>query len=146
MSASPPSMGDAHRKALAVRPEELGIGKLFERVRDAVVVAHAHTGRVVLWNPAATEVFGYTPSEALGLRRGRVRLEVGDEGRGFDPSASSRTGGRGERVGLAGMRERVDLLGGELSITSAPGSGTTVVAEVPLEEDPEAKISYPPGR
>ena len=83
----------------------------------------------------------------LGLRRGRVRLEVGDEGRGFDPSASPRNnGGRGERVGLAGMRERVDLLGGELSITSAPGSGTTVVAEVPLEEDPEAKVSYPPGR
>ncbi len=48
-----------------MRPQDLGIGKLFENVRDAVIVAEARTGRIVLWNPAATEVFGYSPSEAL---------------------------------------------------------------------------------
>lgn len=51
-----------------MRPEELGIGGLFGRVRDAVVVADAATGRVVLLNPAAEEVFGYPPSEALEMR------------------------------------------------------------------------------
>ncbi len=50
-----------------VRPQDLGIGKLFETVRDAVIVAEANTGRIVLWNRAATEVFGYSPEEALGL-------------------------------------------------------------------------------
>ncbi len=50
-----------------VRPQDLGIGRLFENVRDAVIVAEAGTGRIVLWNPAATEVFGYSPEEALGL-------------------------------------------------------------------------------
>ena len=52
---------------LVFRPQDLGIGHLFERVRDAVIVADAHTGRVVLWNPAATEIFGYSVSEALKM-------------------------------------------------------------------------------
>ncbi|HLL41201.1 MAG TPA: PAS domain S-box protein, partial [Rubrobacteraceae bacterium] len=52
---------------LALRPQDLGIGHLFERVRDAVIVADAHTGRIVLWNPAATEIFGYSVSEALEM-------------------------------------------------------------------------------
>ncbi len=48
-----------------VRPQDLGLGRLFESVRDAVIVAEANTGRIVLWNPAATEVFGYSPEEAI---------------------------------------------------------------------------------
>ena len=57
---------DASR-GLEVRPQDLGIGKLFDNIRDAVIVAEAGTGRIVLWNRAATEVFGYSPEEALGL-------------------------------------------------------------------------------
>ena len=49
-----------------MRPQDLGIGKLFDNVRDAVIVADVFTGRIILWNPAATEIFGYTTSEALG--------------------------------------------------------------------------------
>ena len=49
-----------------MRLEDLGIGELFERVGDAVVVAEAGTQRIVLWNPAAEDVFGYSASEALG--------------------------------------------------------------------------------
>jgi signal transduction histidine kinase len=69
----------------------------------------------------------------LVRRPGGVRLEVTDEGRGFDPEGPRRNGGRGERAGLAGMRERAGLLGGELRVTSAPGSGTSVVADIPLD-------------
>jgi diguanylate cyclase (GGDEF)-like protein/PAS domain S-box-containing protein len=49
-----------------ISPRDLGIGRLFESVRDAVIVAEA-SGQIVLWNPAATEIFGYSPSEALGM-------------------------------------------------------------------------------
>lgn len=50
-----------------VEPNELGIGHLFGRVRDAVVVGDATTGNIVLWNPAATEVFGYSSEEATAM-------------------------------------------------------------------------------
>jgi PAS domain S-box-containing protein len=46
---------------------DLDAGWLFASIRDAVVVADAQTARVVLWNPAATELFGYPPAEALRL-------------------------------------------------------------------------------
>jgi PAS domain S-box-containing protein len=51
-----------------VRPEDLGFGKLFEKIRDGVIVADVKTQRIVLWNSAATSIFGYSPSEALEMR------------------------------------------------------------------------------
>jgi PAS domain S-box-containing protein len=69
---------------------------------------------------------------ALTQRGRKVRLEVRDEGRGFDPSTVLAEQGPVERVGISSMRERVALLGGELEIRSKPGAGTLLVAEVPL--------------
>jgi PAS domain S-box-containing protein len=71
----------------------------------------------------------------LNRKNGEVRLEVRDYGRGFDPAAlGTLGGGPGERIGIAGMRERVGVLGGELQINSRPGAGTSVVASIPLLE------------
>ena len=55
----------------------------------------------------------------------RIRVQVQDDGRGFDPS---RTRG----MGLLGMEERVRRLNGIFSVKSAPGQGTTVTAELPI--------------
>lgn len=57
-----------------------------------------------------------------------LQLAIRDNGVGFDPSRKR------ERVtlGLAGMRERAHLLGGQLDIESAPGHGTSIVTWVPL--------------
>jgi PAS domain S-box-containing protein len=51
-----------------MRPEDLGIGRLFDAIRDAVIIAKADTRQIILWNPAAGEIFGYSPDEALKLR------------------------------------------------------------------------------
>jgi two-component system sensor histidine kinase UhpB len=60
---------------------------------------------------------------------GGVELEVADDGRGFAFEASERG------LGIAGMRERALLVGGELTIESRPGHGTTVRLTVPGESD-----------
>ncbi|GAB4399799.1 MAG: HAMP domain-containing protein [Anaerolineales bacterium] len=65
-------------------------------------------------------------------RRGpSVITVVEDDGRGFDSLQSP-----GERhFGLAGMRERAELLGGKLTIESAPGNGTSIHVQVPLSRE-----------
>jgi len=71
----------------------------------------------------------------IELRRsdGEVSVRVRDFGCGFDPAAlETLGGGPGERVGLAGMRERVGMLGGSLEIESRPGVGTSILATIPL--------------
>jgi diguanylate cyclase (GGDEF)-like protein/PAS domain S-box-containing protein len=55
-------------KDLPIRLQDLGIGRLFESVRDAVLVAEADTGQIVLWNSTATQILGYSQSEALRKR------------------------------------------------------------------------------
>jgi signal transduction histidine kinase len=66
-------------------------------------------------------------SVVVTRRPGSVTVVVEDNGRGFGA-----TGGDSGGLGLVGMKERVGLLGGRLAIESTEGSGTTIVAEVPL--------------
>jgi signal transduction histidine kinase len=68
----------------------------------------------------------------LGVSDGTVRLEVYDDGRGFDPAVSS---GAGARLGLASMRDRARAAGGRLEVRSAPGGGTTVRLVLPVVAD-----------
>lgn len=58
---------------------------------------------------------------------GQLRAVVSDDGRGFDTAAAPARGG----TGVLSMRERAALLGGILTVTSAPGDGTTVTLVVP---------------
>jgi signal transduction histidine kinase len=63
-------------------------------------------------------------------QEGRVILDVRDDGRGFDPAA-----GHPGHFGLDSMRTRAAEIGGSLTITSRPGSGTLVRVCVPAEEE-----------
>jgi signal transduction histidine kinase len=86
---------------------------LYRVIQEALtnIVKHADASRV---------------SIVLRRKPGFVMAVVEDDGGGFDPSST-----RAEAVGLAGMSERVALAGGRLQVESSPGSGTTLVAEVP---------------
>ncbi|MGB2666177.1 MAG: ATP-binding protein, partial [Candidatus Acidiferrum sp.] len=57
-----------------------------------------------------------------------VSLRISDDGRGFDTDVSS----KGAGLGLIGMRERIRLVAGRLSIRSGHMHGTEILAEVPL--------------
>lgn len=65
---------------------------------------------------------------AVMVAGGRLQALVKDDGAGFDLAAGP---GRGH-LGLQGMAERAELAGGNLEVSSSPGSGTTVRLEVPL--------------
>ncbi len=66
-------------------------------------------------------------SLVLEKRGDHILMIVEDDGRGFDVEAASRTG----RLGLLGIRERAEMFGGTLLVESSPGSGTTLVVEIP---------------
>ena len=70
----------------------------------------------------------------LWAEKGRLILEVSDQGRGFEPPPLSGPNAteRQEHIGLRGMRERAALIGGELFVESHPGAGTRVRVEVPI--------------
>jgi PAS domain S-box-containing protein len=55
-----------------LEPEDLGIGHLFWAMRDAVVVGDVGTGTIVLWNPAAERLFGWSAAEVVGTLMERI--------------------------------------------------------------------------
>lgn len=86
-------------------------------VQEALTNAARHAGVTKI------RVNAYADAESLNL-------QIADDGKGFDVQASLAAG---QSSGLAGMRERAQLLGGLLMIDSAIGKGTVINATLPLE-------------
>jgi signal transduction histidine kinase len=61
-----------------------------------------------------------------------LTIEIEDDGVGFEPASVVEADVRGRGLGLMGMRERVDLLGGTFHLDSSPGEGTAVRLTVPV--------------
>jgi len=106
------AVGEGLRKAL---PPRLGV-ELLRVLGEILTNARRHSGARNI------EVRLRTEGDTLVA-------EVTDDGRGFDPRIAQ--GG----VGLVGMRERVEELGGEIEISSRPGEGTEVTVKIPLRRD-----------
>src|SRR5919112_1179619 len=126
-----------------LRSEGLEVG-LQEALGDERLPPEVETTLFRVAQEALTNVRKHARASTVHVvldRSGRaVRLMVRDEGRGFRPDGATRSNGPGKRVGLSGMRERLSSLGGRFELTSEPGSGTTVTAEVDLptkREDPD---------
>jgi signal transduction histidine kinase len=92
---------------------------VFRVVQEAMlnVVRHAEASAVIIEG---------------ALTNGRLWIEIEDDGRGFDPGTIPLDDHTLRGVGLIGMRERVEMLGGTLDIDSAPGQGTRVHIAVPV--------------
>lgn len=79
---------------------------------------------------ALTNVARHAQASAVKIQAAwegsRLQLNIQDDGRGFvAPAALHELAGQGH-YGLAGMAERINLIGGNLAVESAPGQGTTV--------------------
>jgi two-component system sensor histidine kinase UhpB len=92
---------------------------LFRITQEALtnVVRHAHASAVHV---------------TLKVLDHGVYLTVRDDGSGFEGPATTWTGAERHGLGLLGMRERVTTLGGDMSVQSEPGSGTTITVALPL--------------
>jgi PAS domain S-box-containing protein len=144
------SLNEARRSVHALRPQALQRGNFWEALKGIVKNTTAGTtlhtrfelrGRLRELPPVWQENLLHIGQEALtnALKYARprnfdtrlifntkqLRLELRDDGGGF------RIKDRHDGLGLAGMRERVELMGGELKITSARGKGTKVVVTLP---------------
>jgi len=100
------------------------------RLRDERLPADVETAIYRIVQEALTNVIKHASarhvSVVLTRKNGEVSVVIEDDGRGFDPSTP--VGGNG----LLGMRERVELLDGHLDVDAAPGSGTTLILDLPL--------------
>jgi two-component system, chemotaxis family, sensor kinase Cph1 len=97
----------------------------------------AETALFRVLQEAITNVLKYSGADRIGVILesidGEVRLIVEDNGRGFD-SESTVVSLDTTHLGLLGVRERLALVNGRLEVESAPDSGTTVYACVPIAE------------
>jgi PAS domain S-box-containing protein len=144
------SLNEARRSVHALRPQALQRDNFWEAlkgiVKNTTAGTNLHTrfelrGRLRRLSPIWQENLLHIGQEALtnALKHARphnfetrltfntkqLRLELRDDGHGF------RLKDRHDGLGLAGMRERVEQMGGELKVTSARGKGTKVVVTLP---------------
>lgn len=123
-------------RQVAVRCEFNGLeGRLAPEIETAVF-------RIV--QEAITNIARHARAENVLIQatahEGTLTIEIEDDGIGFDVGRTGTAGSEGgaapgetgRGLGLLGMRERVELLGGVLRVDSAPGEGTAVTVRLPL--------------
>jgi signal transduction histidine kinase len=148
------SLSEARRSVHALRPDALERANFWEALKGIIKSITAGTslhttcelrGKVPELAPnwqehllhigqeALTNTLRYADAKHFRARlrcsNHEVRLELCDDGAGFDPK-DRRSG-----LGLTSMRERVQQMNGQLELTSAPGEGTTIVASVPVNHE-----------
>jgi signal transduction histidine kinase len=148
------TLQDVRRLAVELRPsalDDFGLVPAVERLAATVsesgpavdvaaqlggtrLAADAETVLYRIVQESLTNVVKHASADHVSItlvRKGPAAVVVvEDDGTGFDPA-----GLRDGALGIAGMRERVALVGGRLTIESSPSRGTTLVAEVPAAAD-----------
>jgi signal transduction histidine kinase len=167
------SLAEARRLVWALRPEPLeraslpeALGRLAERwSKDSGIAAIVTTTGTPRPLPSevettlfrvAQEALANVRKHAKGASRvaltlsymgDTVALDARDDGPGFDPArkVGEKRGRNPGGLGLKGMRERVERIGGTLSVESAPGDGSTLTVELPMipSQSPRTKSAAP---
>jgi signal transduction histidine kinase len=154
------TLQDVRRLAVELRPsalDDFGLVPAVERLAsnlseqsDLVVDLEAQLGERRLPPEAETALYrivqealtnvmkhaaAHRVSITLVRKEAAAVVVIEDDGRGFDPEAV-----RAGALGFTGMRERVELVGGRLTVETAPGAGTTLVAEVRVADRPAEDV------
>ena len=149
------TLQDVRRLAVELRPKALDDFGLVPALERLVETFHEQTGIQVDLEPrlgderlpsevetalyritqeALTNVVKHAQAKNVSIvltrRNGSVSAVIEDDGRGF---AAGKSQGEPNGLGLLGMRERIALVDGRLTVESSPGSGTTLSIEVPVE-------------
>ena len=107
---------------------------------DARLPADVETAVFRVVQEALTNVLRHSGATSvliqMARKDGALSIEVEDDGKGFEPEAVATPESSGRGLGLLGIRERVELLGGSVTIDSTPGEGTRVAVSVPLPGEP----------
>ncbi len=130
-------VAEALHRALESAAREAGVTLQIQSSLDSMPVRTPQDVEVALYrvaHEAVTNALKHSGARSvtviLAPCDGGVVLQVRDSGRGFDPTASAE--GDGHRpLGLPGMRERVEALGGRFNIETGPGSGVIIEARLP---------------
>lgn len=153
------SVDAVHRFARRLRPavlDDLGLIPALRAYCQSLVVrkkfkirlsifrgVEALTGdrRTVLFRvaqEALTNVARHSQASRVGLSirkiPGGVRMEIHDNGQSFDVEKALLASSN-KRLGLIGMKERIEMVGGSLVINSSPGRGTTVCTDIPVNPE-----------
>jgi len=123
---------EAQRAGLEVR---LDVAELSQRLPPAIETTCFRLVQEALTN-VARHAQARSVTVALAEAPGEVRLSVCDDGRGFEMADARKRANAGQSQGLVGMRERVQLAGGELQIDASCGRGTSVRARFPRGDEP----------
>jgi signal transduction histidine kinase len=118
---APALEAQARKSPVPVTVQPDGVGRYAQDVESAVYFSCLE---------ALNNIAKYADASSVQIhlrqKDGLLSFEVFDDGRGFDPDAASRGSG------LQGIADRLAALGGEVTVRSVPGEGTTVVGSVPV--------------
>jgi PAS domain S-box-containing protein len=114
-----------------------GIHKEFARPANELEIDESmKIGLFRIFQESLTNVARHSGAEKVNVmlerRNGHIVLKIADNGKGFDAERAAR-----KTLGLLGMKERTQMMGGVYHISGAPGKGTLVEVVVPLPESNE---------
>ncbi len=112
-----------YHQGFTVSFDVFGSQRRLDRILETVLFRLAQEALVNVLRHAQTDQAHLT----LAFAQHQVVLKISDKGIGFAPGHVSR-----DCLGLAGMRERVEMVGGKLEINTKPGAGTEIKVVVPL--------------
>jgi PAS domain S-box-containing protein len=112
---------------------ELAAPDNFDPIPDHVAMFLFHAARELLFNVVKHAKVSKARVQLTRWNH-RIELIVSDEGQGFNPGRARQKASFSAGIGLFGIEERLDFLGGRIEIDSAPGRGCRIRLVVPVEE------------